>query len=79
MAVHLLQVGINANQFDVPLQGNNLVVTGHHDHSAELQAPGQVHGADRDVAAGGFDMLIEHLESQPRLVDRCLSAGHLCL
>ena len=36
-----------------------------------------VHGADRDMPGGGFDLLILHLEEQPDLTDRRLSARQL--
>ncbi len=81
--VDFLQIGVVADRFDALLQGNDFVVAGHHDHGAKLQPFGEVHGADRDVAAGGFDMLIENLESYARLPDggfrtnqlRCLICG----
>ena len=52
--VDFLQIGVVADRLDALLQGDDLVVAGHHGHGAELQPLGQVHGADRDVAAGRF-------------------------
>ena len=46
-------------------KGITLIVAGHHNHGPKLQAFGKVHGADRDVAAAGFDVFIENLERQP--------------
>jgi hypothetical protein len=45
------EIGIVADRLDALLQGDDLVVAGHHGHGAELQPLGEVHGADRDVAA----------------------------
>jgi hypothetical protein len=60
--IDLLQVGIVSDRFDALLQGDDLVVAGHYRHGAELQSLGQVHGADRDMTAGCFDVLIQNLE-----------------
>ena len=67
--IDLLQIGIVADRLDALLQGNDFVVAGHHDHGPKLQTFGEVHGADRDVPAGGFDVLIENLESKARFLD----------
>ena len=44
--LHFLQIGVVADRLDELLQGNDLVIAGHHDHGAELQTFGKVHGAD---------------------------------
>lgn len=44
------------------LQGNDLVVAGHHAHGAKFQAFGKMHGADRQMAGGGLDVLVEDLD-----------------
>jgi hypothetical protein len=67
--IDLLQIGVVAYRLDALLQRNNLVVTGHYDHSPELETFGKVHSANRDVAAGGFDMLVENLECDASLLD----------
>ena len=51
--VDLAQIGIVADRLDALLQGDHFVVAGHHHHSAELQALGEMHGPDRDMPAGG--------------------------
>ena len=60
--IYLLQIGVVADCFDAFLRRNDLVVAGHYDHGAELEAFGKVHGADRDMTAGRLDVLIEDLE-----------------
>src|SRR3984893_14395613 len=62
--VDLLQIGIVADCLDALLQGNYFVVAGHHDPGPKFQPFGEVHGADRDVPVGGFDVFIENLESK---------------
>jgi hypothetical protein len=66
--IDLLQVGIVANRFDPFLQRNYFVIAGHHGYGPKLEPFGEVHSADRDVPGGGFDMLIEDLESNPRIL-----------
>jgi hypothetical protein len=55
-------------------QGDDLVITCHHDNRAELQAFGQMHGADRHVTPGRFHVLTEHCERQAGMLDGHLSA-----
>jgi hypothetical protein len=66
--INLLQIGIVADRLDALLQGNYFVVAGHHDDGPKLQTFGEVHSADRNVPAGGFNVLIENLESKPSRV-----------
>jgi hypothetical protein len=75
--VDFLQVGVVADRLDPLLQGNDLVVAGHHGDGAEFQPLCQVHGADRDMAAGGFDILVENLERHARLLRGGLRAVQL--
>ena len=56
--IDLLQIGVVAHSFDALLQGDDFIIAGHHDDGAELQPLGQMHGADRDVTAGGFDVFV---------------------
>ena len=44
--VDLLQIGIVADRLNTLLQGNDLVVAGHHGHGPELKTLGEMHGAD---------------------------------
>jgi hypothetical protein len=67
--VDFLQIGVIADRLDARLQGNYFVVAGHHDHGPKLQTLGEVHGTDRDVPVGGFDVFIENLESNTRFLD----------
>jgi hypothetical protein len=76
--IDLLQISVVTDRLDALLQGNDFVVAGHYDHGAELKTFGKVHGANRDVGAGGFDMLIENLEcyacfpyGRPRTIQLC--------
>jgi hypothetical protein len=46
------------------LKGNYLVVASHDNHGPKLQTFGEVHGADRKVAAYGFHIFIENFEGQ---------------
>src|SRR6266516_2678277 len=64
--IDLLQVRVVAYRLNSFLQGNDLVVAGHHGHSSEFQSFGKMHRTDRDVAAGGLDVLIENLEGNSR-------------
>jgi hypothetical protein len=61
--IYFLQIRIVADRLDALLQRNYLVVAGHHDHSPKLQSLGEVHGADRNVPACSFNVLIENLEN----------------
>jgi hypothetical protein len=61
--VDFLQVGVITDRLNTLLQGNYFVITSHNDHRAKFQTFGEVHGADRYVAAGGFYVFIENLES----------------
>ena len=60
--IDLLQIGVVADRLDALLQRNDLIVAGHDHHGAKLQPLGQMHGADRDMTAGGFDLFVENLE-----------------
>jgi hypothetical protein len=60
--VDFLEIGIIAYGFDAFLEGDDFIVAGHDGYGAEFQALGQVHGADGDVAAGGFDVFIKYAE-----------------
>ncbi len=62
--VDLLKVGVLADRLDPLLQGDDLVVAGHHDHRPELQSLGKVHGPYRDMPAPRFDLLDKHGRSQ---------------
>ena len=62
--IDLLQIRVVTHGLDPLLQGNDLIVTGHHHHRSKFQSFGQMHGADRDVAAGGLNVLIENFERQ---------------
>jgi hypothetical protein len=63
-----LQISVVANRLNALLQGNYFVVAGHHDHRPKLKTFREVHGANRDVAASGFDTFIENLESHARFL-----------
>ena len=76
--IDFLQIGVVADGLDALLQGNDLVVAGHYCHGAELKTFGEVHGADRDVAAGGFDVLVENLECHSRFLDGRTRTIQLC-
>jgi hypothetical protein len=67
--INLLEVGIVTDSFDAFLQGQNLIIASHHDDSSELQTLGQVHCANRGMAAGYFDVFIEYFESHAGLHD----------
>lgn len=43
--LNLLKISVIANGFNAHLERNDLIVTGHHDHGAQLQALCPVHGA----------------------------------
>ena len=60
------------------LKGNDLVVTGHDDDGTEFQAFGEMHGADRDVTVGRFDLVVEHGERQPALLNCGARAVKFC-
>lgn len=67
--VNLFQIRVVGHRFDLFLQGGNLIVARHHDDRAEFQALGQVHRADRDIAAGRFNVLVKHLELESSIFD----------
>jgi hypothetical protein len=60
--IDFLQVGVITDGLNALLQGNYFVIASHHDHRPKLQTFGEVHCADRDVPALGFDVFIEKLE-----------------
>ncbi len=76
--IHFLQVGVVADRFDSLLQGNDLIVAGHHRHRTKLQTLGQMHRADRDMTTGGLDVFIENLERQPCILDGSFERGSIC-
>jgi hypothetical protein len=45
--IDFLQIGVVAYCLDALLQGNDLIVAGHHLHDAKLKTLGEVHGADQ--------------------------------
>jgi hypothetical protein len=59
--MNLLRIGVVADGLDACLQRDYLVVAGHHYYSSELKPFSEVHGADRDLTADGFDVFIENL------------------
>ena len=67
--IDFFQIRVIRNRFNPFLQGNDLIITGHHDDCSELQALGEMHGANRNVAAGRFDFLVEYLECEPCILD----------
>ena len=77
--VNFLQVRVVSNGFDPLLKRDHLVVAGHDHHGAEFEALRQVHGADGDLPTDRFDMLIENLEGEPRLLYCCAGSGELSL
>jgi hypothetical protein len=48
--VNLFQIGVVGDGLDSFLRRDDLVIAGHHDHGAELQALSEVHGADGGAA-----------------------------
>ena len=68
--VDLFQIRIVADRLDPLLGGNHLVVAGHDGNRSELEALGQVHGADRNPSAYRVNMLIQHLEPETRRFNR---------
>jgi len=62
--VHLLQVAIIADRFDALLQGDYLIVAGHHDHCTELQSLRQRHGADRHMVMLRRHAIIQNVKGQ---------------
>src|SRR6266568_489215 len=50
--VDLFQVSIVGHRLDPCLQGNDLIIARHHSNSTKLQAFGQMHRTDRNMAAG---------------------------
>src|ERR1700676_3394720 len=77
--IDLLEVRIVADGLDSFLKRDDLVVAGHHDHRAELEALGKVHSSDREMAARGCDVLVENLEGHACFPDCCLRSIELCL
>ena len=77
--IHLLQVRIIANGFNALLQRNDFIIAGHHHHGAELKPFTQVHGQNRHMAAGGLDMLVQHLKGQSSRDDCSLRSRQLRL
>jgi hypothetical protein len=67
--VDLLQICVFADRLDPLLQGHDFVVAGHHGHCAKFQSFRQVHGANRDIAAGAFDVFVEGLDGRFILSD----------
>jgi hypothetical protein len=51
--IDFLQIGIVANRLDALLRGDDLIVAGHYRYCTRLQPFCEVHGADRQVTAGG--------------------------
>jgi hypothetical protein len=68
--VNLLQIGVVTDCLDTLLQGNDFVVASHYRHGPELQTFREMHGADRDMAAGSFDAFIKNPERHSRLFCR---------
>lgn len=68
--VDLFQIGVVGHRLDPCLQWNDFVIAGHHNHGSELQALGKMHGADGNMAAGGFNLLVEYLEREAGMLDR---------
>ena len=62
--IYLSQICLVSHRFDALLQGDDFIIAGHDDDGAELQPLGEMHGADRDVTAGGRDVFIENLERE---------------
>jgi hypothetical protein len=75
--VDLLEVRIVTDALHALLKWDDLVVAGHHDHGPEFETLGQVHGADRDVASGGFDVFVEDAEGETRTAHCGLSPSQL--
>ena len=44
--VDFFQIRVVGHRLDPFLQGNDLIITGHHDNGTELQAFGKMHGAE---------------------------------
>jgi len=59
--VALFQISVIDHCFDSILKRNDLVLAGHYDNSTELQAFGQMHGADGNVAAGCLKVVVQQL------------------
>src|ERR1035438_9680732 len=68
--VNLFEIRVVRNRFDPLLQRNHLVVTRHYDDGAELQALGQMHGADRSSASRGLNVFVKYLVGELRILDR---------
>ena len=72
--VDLFQVGVVSYSFDAFLRRNNLIVARHHNYRAKFKSFRQMHGAERYITAGCFNMLVEYLERQSGLADRSTGA-----
>ena len=59
--VDFLEVCIIADRSNPLLKRQDFLVAGHHGHAAEFETFGEVHGADRDMAVGGFDMVVQNI------------------
>jgi hypothetical protein len=75
--VDLFQVGVVGHRFDPFLRGNDLVVAGHDDNRSELQTFGEVHGADRNVAAHCLNVFVKHFIGELGLLCRRASTVYL--
>lgn len=67
--VDLLQVCVVAHGLNALLQWDDFIVARHRHHRAELQPLREVHRPDRDLAAGGLHVLVEHPGGHPRTLD----------
>src|SRR3989339_1091651 len=63
--IGLFQISIVGCCLNPFLQGDYLIIAGHHDNGTELQAFGKMHRADRYVIAGRFNLFVEYLEAEP--------------
>jgi hypothetical protein len=64
--IHLLEISVVTDSLDALLQGNDLVISSHHNYSAEFQTLGEVHGTDRDEAARCFHVIVKNLKDHAR-------------
>src|SRR6266540_5766369 len=66
--VDLLEIRLVCNRFDSLLQGDDLVIAGHHDDGPKLEALGEMHRADRNGPARRSHGLVEDSEGKPGLL-----------
>jgi hypothetical protein len=68
--VFLFEIVVVGDGFDPGLKRNYFVVTSHYNNGSKFEPLCQMHRSNGNLAARGFNVLIEHLEPQSGFGDR---------